>query len=190
MGLGFGGSGLPPVLTVEELAELMRIDRKNHFPADGRCPRSAEALGLKDPGSLPCASLAPQNEKGHPRRCPIIPAGIENDSGRSACTISRRGGTIGHEGGTGSGSSRASKCAEGGGVETESSRAAGPGHELRHVVEPALARALVLAAEAQRWDVVVQIATELKARREPRDGVRGAGDCMSTSATATGTTGA
>ena len=42
------------------------------------------------------------------------------------------------------------------------------GYELRNVVEPALARALVLAAEAQRWDVVLGIAAELQARREDR----------------------
>jgi hypothetical protein len=35
----------------------------------------------------------------------------------------------------------------------------------RDVVEPALARALVLAAEAQRWELVAQIAAELAARR-------------------------
>lgn len=37
---------------------------------------------------------------------------------------------------------------------------------FRHnVVETALARALVLAAEAKRWDVVMQISKELEARR-------------------------
>ena len=48
-----------------------------------------------------------------------------------------------------------------GGV-TESSKAC----ELSDVVETALARALVLAAEAKRWDVVVQIAEELRRRGE------------------------
>jgi hypothetical protein len=33
------------------------------------------------------------------------------------------------------------------------------------VVEPALAKALVLAAEAHRWELVAQIAAELAARR-------------------------
>jgi hypothetical protein len=42
--------------------------------------------------------------------------------------------------------------------------------ELGDVVEPALARALVLAAGAGRWDVVEQIAAELRIRRESRDG--------------------
>ena len=38
-------------------------------------------------------------------------------------------------------------------------------YELSNVVETPLARALVLAAEAKRWDVVVQIVTELEGRR-------------------------
>jgi hypothetical protein len=42
----------------------------------------------------------------------------------------------------------------------------GPELELDGVVEPALARALVLAAEAGRWAIVEQIARELKERRE------------------------
>jgi hypothetical protein len=36
---------------------------------------------------------------------------------------------------------------------------------LSNVVETALARALVLAAEARRWDVVLRIADELARRR-------------------------
>jgi hypothetical protein len=47
------------------------------------------------------------------------------------------------------------------GVVTESSEP----YELSNVVETALARALVLAADAKRWDVVAQIAAELEARR-------------------------
>jgi hypothetical protein len=66
---------------------------------------------------------------------------------------------------------RASKCAIAGGVGTESSQTSSGEYELGDVVEPALARALVFAAEAQRWDVVVQIATELQARREARGAV-------------------
>jgi hypothetical protein len=57
--------------------------------------------------------------------------------------------------------SRASKCADGGAVGTESSPPAQLEYELRDVVEPALAKALVLAAKAQRWELVAQIATEL-----------------------------
>ena len=41
-----------------------------------------------------------------------------------------------------------------------------PDLELEGVVEPALARALVLAAEAGRWAIVEQIAGELKERRQ------------------------
>jgi hypothetical protein len=44
---------------------------------------------------------------------------------------------------------------------TESSE----GYELSNVVETALARALTLAAEAGRWNVVAQIAQELQGRR-------------------------
>jgi hypothetical protein len=40
--------------------------------------------------------------------------------------------------------------------------------ELHNVVETALARALVLAAEGQRWELVAQIATELAERRAAR----------------------
>ena len=40
VGLGFGGISLPPVLTVEEVAELMRIDRKTAYAAiaEGEVP--------------------------------------------------------------------------------------------------------------------------------------------------------
>jgi hypothetical protein len=47
---------------------------------------------------------------------------------------------------------------------TESSE----GYEPSNVVETALARALVLAAEAKRRDVVMQIADELHRRRVGR----------------------
>jgi hypothetical protein len=67
-------------------------------------------------------------------------------------------------------SNRTAKCAIAGRVGTESSASPG-GYELRDVVEPALAKALVLAAEAQQWDVVTQIATELQARRQTRESV-------------------
>lgn len=43
---------------------------------------------------------------------------------------------------------------------------------LEGVVGPALARALVLAAEAQRWELAEQIACELRERRESRIGAR------------------
>jgi excisionase family DNA binding protein len=40
VGLGPGGSSLPPVLTVEEVADLMRIDRKTAYAAiaEGEVP--------------------------------------------------------------------------------------------------------------------------------------------------------
>ena len=50
---------------------------------------------------------------------------------------------------------------------TESSDA----YELSNVVETALAKALVLAAEAKRWDVVVRIAEELGGRQSEADWV-------------------
>jgi hypothetical protein len=59
---------------------------------------------------------------------------------------------------------RAPKCAIDRREVTESSEA----YELSNVVETALARALVLAAEARRWDVVVLIAEELRRRCDPR----------------------
>lgn len=59
---------------------------------------------------------------------------------------------------------RAAKCPIDRGDVTESSEA----YELSNVVETALAKALVLAAEARRWDVVVQIAGELQGRRVGR----------------------
>ena len=64
---------------------------------------------------------------------------------------------------------RAPKCAIARGVVTESSE----GYELSNVVETALAKALVLAAEAKRWDVVLQIAEELGARRLGMQQARG-----------------
>jgi hypothetical protein len=40
--------------------------------------------------------------------------------------------------------------------------------DLHGVIETALARALVLAAEGQRWELVAQIANVLAARRDGR----------------------
>ena len=75
---------------------------------------------------------------------------------------------------------RAPMCADGHGlgrfgtIQTEDTPpgARAADLDLGGVVEPALARALLLAAEAQRWDVVVQIAGELQARRVRREGAR------------------
>ena len=75
-------------------------------------------------------------------------------------TIEQQSGTIGTDADPADVSDRAAKCTIVRGVETESSEA----YELSNVVETALARALVLAAEAKRWDVVMQIAEELRRR--------------------------
>ena len=47
---------------------------------------------------------------------------------------------------------------------TESSEA----YELSNVLETALAKALLLAAEGERWDIVASIADELESRRVER----------------------
>jgi len=88
--------------------------------------------------------------------------GIEKDQRQTADTIEQGKGSIGVRGVSASASDRASKCAIDRGEVAESSGA----YELTNVVETALAKALVLAAEARRWDVVVQIAEELQARRD------------------------
>jgi hypothetical protein len=59
--------------------------------------------------------------------------------------------------------------AEGGRVGTESSRAPIGEYDLRDVVGPALARALVLAAEEGQWDLVALIAVELATGRRSRE---------------------
>ena len=87
--------------------------------------------------------------------------GIEADLRQPCDTIEQQSSTIGTDVGPADVSDRASKCAIARDVVTESSEA----HELSNVVETALARALVLAAEAKRWDVVSRIAAELEARR-------------------------
>ena len=87
--------------------------------------------------------------------------GIETDLRQIESTKEHRSGTISTDGDPANVSDRASKCAIVRGVVTESSE----GYELSNVVETALAKALVLAAEAKRWDVVSQIAEELRRRR-------------------------
>ena len=86
--------------------------------------------------------------------------GIEADLWQIESTKRHQAGTISTEGDPANVSDRASKCAIVRGVVTESSEA----YELSNVVETALARALVLAAEARRWDVVMQIADQLRRR--------------------------
>jgi hypothetical protein len=93
--------------------------------------------------------------------------GIEADSGQSEITFEHQSDTISTDADPAEVSDRAPKCAIVRGVVTESSEA----YELPNVVETALARALVLAAEAKRWDVVVQIAGELRRRDSPATGL-------------------
>ena len=86
---------------------------------------------------------------------------VEADSGQPEITIEHQSGTIGTNADPADVSDRARTCAIVRGVVTESSEAC----ELSNVVETALVKALVLAAEAKRWDVVVHIASELAGRR-------------------------
>jgi hypothetical protein len=86
--------------------------------------------------------------------------GIEAESSQALYTIEPQSGTIGRDEDSANVSDRASKCAIVHGVVTESSEAC----ELSNVVETALARALVLAAEAKQWDVAAQIVQELRRR--------------------------
>jgi hypothetical protein len=72
--------------------------------------------------------------------------GIEADSGQPEITIERQLGTISTDADPANVSDRAPKRAIVRGVVTESSEA----YELSNVVETALAKALVLAAEAKR----------------------------------------
>jgi hypothetical protein len=81
--------------------------------------------------------------------------GIEADSGHSEITFEHQSGTISTDADPAPVSDRAPKYAVVPGVVTESSEV----YELSNVVETA--RALVLAAEAKRWVVVMQIADEL-----------------------------
>jgi len=87
--------------------------------------------------------------------------GIEADLGQIESTERHRSGTISIDGDPANVSDRASKCSIVRGVVTESS-------EPSNVVETALAKALLLAAEAGRWDVIGRIAAELEGGRTGR----------------------
>ena len=87
--------------------------------------------------------------------------GTENDQSRTLGTIEHEKGSTGVRGVSANASDRASKCA----LDREDVTESSGEYELSNLVETALARALVLAAEAKRWDVVTQIADELEARR-------------------------
>jgi hypothetical protein len=86
--------------------------------------------------------------------------GIEADRRQTSITIEQGKCTIGVRAISAEVPDRTSKCAIDRREVTESSEA----YELSNVVETALARALVLAAEAKRWDVVMRIAEELGRR--------------------------
>jgi hypothetical protein len=88
--------------------------------------------------------------------------GIESDQRQPADPIQHRSGSIGVHADSANVPDRAPKCPIARSEVTESSEA----YELSNVVETALAKALVLAAEAERWDVVAQIAAELQQRRQ------------------------
>jgi hypothetical protein len=110
----------------------------------------------------------PSTKRSKPRLAPRLATslsveapGIEADSGQPEITMEHQSGTISTDANPVDVSDRAPKCAIVRDVVTESSEA----YELSNVVETALARALVLAAEARRWDVVMQIAEELQGRR-------------------------
>ena len=90
--------------------------------------------------------------------------GIEADLWQIESTERHQSGTIGTDEDRANVSDRASKCAIVRGDVTESSEA----YELSNVVESALARALLLAAETGRWELVGRIAAELEGRRTGR----------------------
>jgi hypothetical protein len=89
--------------------------------------------------------------------------GIEPDQSQPSDPIERQNSPIRVHSVSANVPDSASKCAIDRQEVTESSEA----YELSNVVETALAKALVLAAEAKRWDVVAQIADELRRRGEP-----------------------
>lgn len=92
--------------------------------------------------------------------CFVEAPGIETDQRQTPDTVEQQSGSIGLRADSADVPDRAAKCAIDRGDVTESSEA----YELSDVVETALAKALVLAAEAKRWDVMSQIADELTRR--------------------------
>jgi hypothetical protein len=85
---------------------------------------------------------------------------VSNDQRPNGGTIERQSGSMVNHVEPSSVTDGASKCRIVRGDVAESSVA----YELTNVVETAPARALVLAAEAKRWDVVAQITEELRRR--------------------------
>jgi hypothetical protein len=103
----------------------------------------------------------------HKRRTPAFAGGsgveapgIEADQSQAPDTIEQQSSTIEVRAVSADVPDRAPKCAIVRRDVTESSEA----YELSNVVETALAKALVFAAEAKRWEIVVLIAEELRRR--------------------------
>ena len=86
--------------------------------------------------------------------------GIEPAKRQTPDMVEQQCGSIGVHGDRADVPDRASKCSIDRRDVTESSA----DYELSNVVERALAKALVLAAESNRWEVVLQIAEELGRR--------------------------
>ena len=108
---------------------------------------------------MPFPILVPAAEAG---LCFLVveAPGVETAKRRPPITIEHEYGSIGIHEDPADVPDRAPKCAIVRADVTESSE----GLELSDVVETALARALVLAAEAGRWDVAQQIVEELQRR--------------------------
>lgn len=113
---------------------------------------------------LPDQRLArPAKTQLSPRGFGVEALGIEADQSQPSDPIEHQNSPNGVRAVSANVPDRAPKCAIDRREVTESSEA----YELSNVVETALAKALVLAAEAKRWDVVMRIAEELRRRRDP-----------------------
>jgi hypothetical protein len=90
--------------------------------------------------------------------------GIEPDQRRTPDTLAQQSGSIGVHTALADVPDAASNCPIDGREVTESPET----YELSNVAETALAKALVLAAKAKRWEIVAALAEELR-RREHCD---------------------
>lgn len=86
--------------------------------------------------------------------------GIEHDQSQLADPIEHQSRPIGVRAVSANAPDRAPKCP----IDRRDVTVEGSSYDLSNVVDTALAKALVLAAEAKRWDVVVLIAEELRRR--------------------------
>jgi hypothetical protein len=94
--------------------------------------------------------------------------GIELAKRQTPGTVERQSGSIGVHADPADVPDRVPKCA----IDRDDVAESSNGYELSNVVETALTKALVLVAEAKRWDVVAQIAAELQNRRDLIGGTR------------------